>query len=557
MSISALEFANHQKYKDKYNEEYEGGIYYFSTGDGIAQIGDGIEFSCGLTDGDPADITLFEYSDGKKIVMSYTLEKTDLPPDSFTYHLTCSARMDDKNGNNIIPALQSMDFYESFSLSQPGFETVPFSVMHYVPSIVDYQSPSTPAGGSTGPGQPAEVLYLWGGIYWKKPRVPLGGYISLYGTNNVNDLNNSYGGARFSMIVTDDTGYNDYYHLVDPDDKWHEPGVVPPKPDPSEPGGGDRPSEDGGDPVDFPGLPSVGVINTGFITLYNPDNTQLRSLAGVLWSNDFETSIKKILNDPFDGLIGLTLLPFAPTTSGAINCKIGNFDTQVSMALVSRQYYTLDCGSITVTENWKNALDYNATTIEIFVPFVGFRTLNIQDCMGRVIHLKYNIDILTGSGVAILKCGDKCLYEWPCNVSYNIPLTGSNKAALYTGLINIALSGAGGLAAGGPMGAVGGAATSAINVATHAQSNVQRSGAISSNTGVLGEFIPYIVIHRPKQSLPQNFRNYKGYQSNITSSLSSCKGYTEVEYVHLTNITGATDTELNEIETLLKNGVII
>ena len=34
-------------------------------------------------------------------------------------------------------------------------------------------------------------------------------------------------------------------------------------------------------------------------------------------------------------------------------------------------------------------------------------------------------------------------------------------------------------------------------------------------------------------------------------------GYTEVEYIHLIGISGATDTELNDIERLLKEGVII
>ena len=227
------------------------------------------------------------------------------------------------------------------------------------------------------------------------------------------------------------------------------------------------------------------------------------------------------------------------------------------MPLVSAQYYTIDCGTVQVKENWGNALDYNATSADLFVPFVGFCHIDIQDVMGRTIALKYNVDILTGAAIAILKCGNKCLYEWPCNLAYNIPLTGSNRAALYTGLINVAMSGLGGLAVGGAMGAVGGAATSAINVATHAQSNVQRGGSLASNTGVLGEFLPYIVLHRPKQSMPSQFKNIKGYQSNITSLLGNCVGYTEVDYVHLQGLDMATDTELQEIEQLLKSGVII
>ena len=110
---------------------------------------------------------------------------------------------------------------------------------------------------------------------------------------------------------------------------------------------------------------------------------------------------------------------------------------------------------------------------------------------------------------------------------------------------------------GGALGAVGGAATSAISTATSKQSDIERSGAITSNTGELGEFTPYIVIHRPVQSMPADFKTIKGYQSNITATLSQLTGYTEVDYIHLDGISGATDSELNEIERLLKDGVII
>ena len=113
-----------------------------------------------------------------------------------------------------------------------------------------------------------------------------------------------------------------------------------------------------------------------------------------------------------------------------------------------------------------------------------------------------------------------------------------------------------GASMGGAMGAVGGAATSAIQTATSKQSNIDRSGSITSNTGCLGDFVPYIVIHRPVQSMPAQFKQIKGYQSNITAVLSDCSGYTEVDFIHLENI-NATDAELNEIVSMLKSGVII
>ena len=52
-------------------------------------------------------------------------------------------------------------------------------------------------------------------------------------------------------------------------------------------------------------------------------------------------------------------------------------------------------------------------------------------------------------------------------------------------------------------------------------------------------------------------KNDVGRPSNKTVRLSSCSGYTRVKDVHIEKISSATDDELNEIESLLKDGVII
>lgn len=554
MAINALKYADRIGYIDKYNEKvYSSYSYRQANEDYVYMESYHSPFNLQITGSATIfnEIKLIEYSNGNYVLFRYSLYTNEYLT---MYYLSYQMLLLDKNGQ-LIQNGGSYDKTESWA-DVPTYVTIPFSECYYVPSYIQYND----GFNNTVANAPAVSAQLMGTVYYKRPERPTFGYIEFNGTHKQRDIGPSYIDLVAGYFTANDNGYNQYMNSADnagDGTPWRETGTPTPAPDPSGPGGGDRPSDDGGEPVDFPSLPSVSIIETGFLTLYNPTSQQLQSLATKLWSDDFEQTIEKVLNDPFDGIIGLTMVPFTPTTTGSENCMIGNYDSEVSMSLISAQYYNLDCGTITVAENWGNALDYNATTIEIFIPFVGFRTLNIQDCMGRALNLKYFIDILSGSGVAILKCGDKCLYEWPCNVSYTVPLTGSNKAALYTGLINTALSGAGGLAAGGAMGAVGGAATSAINVATHSQSSIQRSGAITSNTGFLGDFIPYIVLHRPKQSMPSNFKGVKGYQSNITSIIGNCQGYTEVDFVHLTGIDGATDTELKEIESLLKEGVII
>ena len=409
-------------------------------------------------------------------------------------------------------------------------------------------------------GDAADSVYFLGYLFAEAPAVE-GEPVELSGQVPGTDVSRDWKIFSVGEYYNNDNNLNTFKNAIINGGDGTDPFTtdpVPEGPDPSNPGGGDTPSADGGDAIDFPGLPTTNVLSSGLVSAYNPDNTQLRSLAGVLWGNDFEQSIKKILNDPFDGIIGLTCLPFSPHTAGSVNCQIGNFDSEVLMLLVDTQYYTLDCGSLRVPESWKNALDYSPNTqVDIFIPFVGFKRLSTEDCMNGTIALKYNVDIFTGAGIAMIKCGDKVMYTYPCKLSYDIPLTGSNKAALYTGMINIAMSGIRGATMGGALGAVGGAATSAISTATSKQSDVERSGSVASNTGVLGEFTPYILLHRPVQSLPKDFKKIKGYQSNISKQLSLVSGYTEIEFIHLEGINGATDSELKEIESLLKSGVII
>ena len=78
---------------------------------------------------------------------------------------------------------------------------------------------------------------------------------------------------------------------------------------------------------------------------------------------------------------------------------------------------------------------------------------------------------------------------------------------------------------------------------------------MSSTVGFMGIKKPFIILSRPIQSLAENYNTYRGFVSNIAMTLGDCTGYTEVEEIHLENIS-ATENEISEIEDLLKSGVI-
>lgn len=356
--------------------------------------------------------------------------------------------------------------------------------------------------------------------------------------------------------------------------------------DPSGPGGGGGsyvPGPGGGqggyipgDPVDVPPLPVGGSAETGSIKSFLVTPAIIKAVFNRLWNNNIFDVItwQKIIEEPLDAIVSLICVPVTPTASGSGNIQLGNIDTQVAAPVITNQYVQVNAGAVTVPEFWGSALDYSPyTKVQIFVPGAGIRPLKPEDVIRQPLSLVYNFDVLTGNFTAHLKCGQSVLYKFPGNMKATIPITsriysaleavmkgaGSTVNSYATGAMTASSrpdATAESIDAAATNAAAGAAISAAINVAM-SKTQIQRSGDISGSTGLLDDFVPYLIIHRPVQSLANNFKKFKGYPSNMTAVLSSLSGYTEVEYIHLENISGATDEELVMIERLLKSGVII
>lgn len=346
-------------------------------------------------------------------------------------------------------------------------------------------------------------------------------------------------------------GIKNPFTIVDPDDPSQEQ-------DPSGPGGGGGNMDPSSDPIPFPDLPVGGALASGAIKAFEVSPAAMTQMFLKLWdSSIFDiTTFQKLVESPLDSLIQLQAVPIDPHNAGTAHIMLGNFDTEAVAPVIDQEYYTIDCGTLNVQEFWGSALDYNPyTECTLWVPMVGFRDVDVNDIMGKTIHLKYNYSIFDGNLTAQLMCGNAVLYKWPGNVMETIPVSqrvNEKMKAIASGAASIL----GGAVGGGGAGLAAGAISAAVNVA-FAQTHVSRSGTMEGSTGLLDDFMPYLIIKRPIQSLAAGFKTQKGYPSNMSAVLNTCSGYTEVEYIHLTGISGATDTELEEIESLLKEGVII
>ena len=329
---------------------------------------------------------------------------------------------------------------------------------------------------------------------------------------------------------------------------------------------GDITDKDGGngdfdatsDPVDIPPLPTISATDTGFLTLFNPSLSNIRDLAAYMWANPLfdVNAYKKILANPMDAILGLSILPCAVPASTSKNVTVGNIPTGVSMPVCDSQYLSINCGSINVNEYWGAYLDYSPyTKAELYLPYCGIHPIDIDDIMGKAVNVVYHVDILTGACVAYVKCGDSVLYSYIGQCASSIPISGSDWTNMVNGIIN-ASTAIGSMAATGGLTAPMAASTIATTAVNTIKPSIERSGSLSGTGGIMGNQVPYLILTRPRQALPELQNQFSGYPSFISSYLGDLVGYTEVDSIHLENIT-ATGAELNEIESILKGGVIL
>lgn len=346
----------------------------------------------------------------------------------------------------------------------------------------------------------------------------------------------------------------------------------------AKPGGGGGDDDIGGDTNPDDGLPTISALDSGLLTAYNPNVGQLQSLGRFLWSDSFNLdSFKKLFNDPFDTLLGLSVVPVKPNTSRTQTIMFGNMDSGVSAPVVSNQWVHKDMGSVALNEVWKGALDYApSTSVTIYLPFVGMRQLNVNDVMGSTLHLIYKFDVLTGACIAQIYVnhnhqGNKVdgfswtkdqglLYEFTGQCAENIPLasqdfTNTIRAAI--GGVAVATGAAASIATGNPALGIAGLTVGAANLGMQASTpTVERGGHLSGSASILGYSQPFLIVERPHQCKPSKYYALRGVPSQVyTSKLSNCTNFTQITANNNLHIAGATDTELTELQNLLVAGV--
>lgn len=325
-----------------------------------------------------------------------------------------------------------------------------------------------------------------------------------------------------------------------------------------------------------PGEPNEEVASiggSGFIQCYDITRGNLANVGKALYGETFLTFLAGLLINPLDFIIGLNIFPYTPHIGSSVPIKIGRWECSMDAtkglgivangALLTKQFRQIDFGTLNIAEMFESYLDYEASSFSLYLPFIGEIDIPVSEVMGGSINVKYTIDYFTGQCVANVLCTKNIAlsdtntahqysqHSYQGNCAVQIPVSHVSYGNLVGSLINAASAGLKGDPVGSAISLAGDMAGSGF------KPTVQTKGTISANAGFCAILYPYITITRPITAEPESFQEVMGYPSYMDRKLATCQGLCICDDINLSDLSGATDSEISRIKQMCKEGIYI
>lgn len=331
-----------------------------------------------------------------------------------------------------------------------------------------------------------------------------------------------------------------------PDDGYHDPDYPDDDPD----------IDDGGDGINVGGL---------FGTTYKMTQSEVLALSDYFWNDGAEGFIEKYVNsvnDPIDCIISAGYMPVNASGTAGAQVYIGNVTmTGCTGAPIHTTTIREVIGSFAVPETYKSFLDYQPfTNIQIWLPYIGLKTLPANEYVGKTIKVAYCFDLITGGCKAQIYANDKFKISYDGFCMVNIPMTATNNSDVTMARAQIAVGSAvklaTDLASGNAIGAVSTALSAGMEAAM-LKHTTETNGSVSGALASCDSKTVFLMFDIPMVQYPSTYDHNVGKPCELSLALSSCKGYTVcAEGVDVSGI-GCTEEERAEIKQALTTGVIL
>lgn len=340
--------------------------------------------------------------------------------------------------------------------------------------------------------------------------------------------------------------------------------------------------------------------------IYALNSVNLASFfTNVLFSTD--TSIKDAILEgtqlfganQINAINGVMYLPISnisdiASVSPTDKCFIGTYQAPITANRVVANDKMINCGSAPFNETYGDFRDYEPfCKLGVLLPYIGFKELSISKYINKTVSLKYAVDVTTGACTAYLYANGVIMDSFDGTMGVQRPITAVNQQEQVSAVINgilgtttqaaktigtagttaaagATLAGASSVAEAAPQAAkfaggqsqIGGGAINTIlsgysTLQAAIDSPISTRGAYS---GVLGEFgnqYPYFIFAWLKTSKPANEIETIGLPSNAGGAVGSFGGFLQCAAFNLANGFGGTDTEAEEIYSIMRSGVYV
>lgn len=248
-----------------------------------------------------------------------------------------------------------------------------------------------------------------------------------------------------------------------------------------------------------------------FFTIYEPTNKNMDTINNAIFiSGDGSVNLLQYFSGYRKFYCNIPI-------SGYKQLKANRYDFGETAPYVKEHTMVVDCGSVDIEEQYQSLLDYSPfSRLTIYLPFIGFNDLDDKLVMGHSLRVQYVVDILSGRCLAKLYVDsiepESCIAEYGGTIAAD-EIFGLDGGSDYYGAYEL------------------------------------------MTTLQLGELDLYVLIHT-KIPLEDNIADYTGLPANEIVRVGDAVGFIKYNSIHVDGII-ATDTEKSEIESLLKQGIIV
>ena len=342
----------------------------------------------------------------------------------------------------------------------------------------------------------------------------------------------------------------------------------PDNPTDDTPGTGDNTS----DIVEYPSplyIPNATVYDRYFLT-----PNQVPDVKKFLFSDTFVANVRRLWTNPAEYVISLVCYPFdvdstgLTTTSGVVS--VGGVSSNIAAAaLTDKGVPYFYGGSVYVDKYYNSYLDYEPyTSIDIYIPYIGVRPLNVSQVVGHTLCIGYYIDLNTQQITALIGLDGQggnlgqVVTQFVGSIGIQTPLSGTsaqdmirNIVAQTSGLITGVGAIAGGIMGANPALLASGVASTSNALLGGGHTAPSYYGSLSPVSGLYTPQVAYLIINRPRQAMPAAYLTQQGFSSNYSGKVSQFSGYLECASVNISSTNTMTEQEQQEIINLLTGGI--